>query len=78
MTNKKEKLKKLGKNIQKARKKQRYTQKEIAKEIGISTPAYSRYENGKNEPGVLTAAQIASVCKTTVENLINEKKGEEP
>ena len=51
---------------------------EIAKESGISTPAYSRYENGKNEPGVLTAAQIASVCKTTVENLINEKKDEEP
>lgn len=35
------------------------TQKQVAREVGISEAVYQRYEYGRNEPGVRTAIRIA-------------------
>lgn len=44
-------------------------QQDVAKAVGITQGRFSRYELGKQEPGVYTAIRIAETLKTTVEEL---------
>ena len=41
------------------------TQKQVAREAGISEAVYQRYEYGQNEPGVRTAIRIADALDVT-------------
>ncbi len=45
------------------------TQVQIAKQAGISTLSYQRYESGQRVPDVNTAKLIAKALNTTVEKL---------
>lgn len=54
-----------------AREKSGKTQSQVAREIGIPTLSYQRYEYGTSEPGVRTAIRIANVLDTTVEALFS-------
>lgn len=51
--------------LQAARKKSGKTQKQVAKEAGISEIMYQRYERGTGSPGVRTAIRIADALDTT-------------
>ena len=45
------------------------TQKQVAKEAGVTERAYLYYETDSMEPGVRTAIRIARALDSTVENL---------
>ena len=55
--------------LQRARKKAKLTQVEVAKQAGIKERAYQRYEAGERLPNVLTAKLIAKALNSTVEEL---------
>ena len=46
------------------------TQEEVAKELGVTRPAYTQYETGKTQPSLETAAKLADLFKTSVDYLI--------
>ena len=52
-----------------ARKKAEKTQKQVAKEIGISEIGYKKYEYGKRTPSAPIGNSIARALGTTSENL---------
>ena len=68
-TNKKQLLEKFGQNLKKFREEKGFSQIQIANMVGIRAPNYNRYENGQNEPGALTAAQIATILDLNVSDL---------
>ena len=45
-----------------------YTQKQLAKEAGISERQYIRIENGERSTNVIVAYRIAKFLKTTIED----------
>ena len=59
----------IGKNISKARKEAGMTQRQVGEAASISTTQLSAYENGKQMPGLVSLAQIASALGTTIDNL---------
>ena len=48
------------------------TQQEAAKLIGVSQPAYQRYEAGLRNPSIQVAKEIAAAFNTSVDYLIGE------
>ena len=49
-----------------------YTQREIAKKLGIPYQVYQRYENGKVIPNAIMTCKIAKALQTTAEELYGE------
>lgn len=47
------------------------TQKEVAKELNITTQAYANYEQGLREPNIETLKKIADYYKTSIDYLCN-------
>ena len=62
--------KEVGKNIQKARKERKKTQKELAELIGVATGTIQQYELGKRQPNLETLEKIANVLNTGIINLL--------
>ena len=56
-------------NLKFFRLKKGITQREVAKEVGISEQCYQRYEYGIREPIASIALRIAMVLDTTVDQL---------
>ena len=48
-----------------------YTQKEISKELSITSQAYSNYENNKRTPDVETMQKIARFYGKTIDELLS-------
>ena len=63
-------LKKLGKNIAKARKESGLTQRELADVVGVSDRVCGFIEQGIKKPGLETAYRIANTLDTTIDELI--------
>lgn len=59
--------------LKNARKKTGLTQAEVAKQAGITTRGYQRYEAGKRVPNAVTAILIAKALNSTVEELFQSK-----
>lgn len=55
--------------IKAAREQSGKTQKQVAKEIGITECSYQRYEYNKVTPNAIIATRIARALGTTVEKL---------
>lgn len=60
----------IGYNIAQFRKKLGYTQAQISTLLGISQPAYLKYENGDTEISVQKLEQLAEIFGTTSASLI--------
>lgn len=60
-----------GKNLQKIRKKQNFTQEELAYESGISLSQVARIETGKINPTLCTLLIIAKTLKIKASDLLD-------
>lgn len=70
----------IGKNIYRLRKDRRLTQEQLAKALGVSTPAVSKWETGGTCPDITLLAPLARILKTSIDELLsyssNLSKGE--
>ncbi|WWU64686.1 helix-turn-helix transcriptional regulator [Clostridium baratii] len=60
----------IGENIKKIRIKKGISRKKLAKELNVSEPTISRYENNKREPNLETLKKIANVLECDLSRLI--------
>lgn len=58
--------------LKECREKLGISKQEAARRIGISQPAYLRYESGDRKPSLQTTKEIAKVLNTSVDYLISE------
>ena len=58
--------------LKECREKLGISKQEAARRIGISQPAYLRYESGDRKPSLQTTKEIAKVLNTSVDYLIGE------
>ena len=58
-------------NLRYAREKMGYSQKDLAKLVGISQQVVFSYEMGVKVPNIILGYQIAKKLDTTVETLVN-------
>ncbi|MDQ7947660.1 MAG: helix-turn-helix transcriptional regulator [Pedobacter sp.] len=56
----------LGQKIKKLRQEKNVNQASIAKEMGISLPAYSKIETGKTDVNISRLEQLASIHKIDI------------
>ncbi|HEX7057746.1 MAG TPA: helix-turn-helix transcriptional regulator [Bacilli bacterium] len=59
-----------GRRIATLRDKNKWTQEELAKKLGISRAALSHYEKGRREPDFATLTKLADVFSVSVDFLI--------
>jgi transcriptional regulator with XRE-family HTH domain len=64
-------LKAFGENLKKCRKKQSFTQEELAYESGISLSQIARIETGKINPTLCTICLIAKTLKIHAKELLD-------
>ncbi len=60
----------IGEIIRKYRKQAGLTQEEVARRLGVTTPAVNKWENGSNLPDVLLLAPIARLLGITTDELL--------
>ena len=56
--------------LKETRKKAGLTQEDVAKQLGITRPAYTQYETDKTQPSLEIAAKIADIFKVSLDYLI--------
>ena len=64
--------------LKECRKKIGISKQEAARRIGISQPAYLRYETGDRKPSLQTTKEIAKVLNTSVDYLIGKSDDSNP
>lgn len=60
----------IGKNIKRYRLKMKYTQAQLAEEIGVKQSTIANYESGRNLPSTKHLLRLAKAFKMTVEDLV--------
>ncbi len=68
---------KIGKYIQETRNKQQLTQEELAKKIGVTNKAISRWENGHGLPDLSLLLPLCNALNIELNDLLNGGKKEE-
>ena len=63
----------IGRNIMRLRKTANMTQQELAEKVGYSDKSISKWEQGNGLPDIRTLAEIASLFKVSVDDLIHER-----
>ncbi|MBR1702510.1 MAG: helix-turn-helix transcriptional regulator [Lachnospiraceae bacterium] len=66
------------KRLTECRKKMGISKQEAAKRIGVSQPAYLRYESGERTPSIQVIKEIAKEFHTSVDYLVNLSDSPEP
>ena len=61
-------------NIKRFRAVKGLSQKQVALDVGMNQPQYSRIENGKVEPTLTTLGKIAEVFEVSVADLVKENQ----
>ncbi|MCI8410329.1 MAG: helix-turn-helix transcriptional regulator [Lachnospiraceae bacterium] len=61
----------IGEVIRKYRKKKNMTQEEIAKRLGVTTPAVNKWEKGVTQPDIMLLAPIARLLDITLDTLLS-------
>ena len=64
-------MEKIGDRILKLIRENKYTQKELARKVGITESAMSRYINNEREPRLHVVANLAITLNTSTDYLIN-------
>ena len=52
------------------RKINKFTQRQVADNLGISQPSYIRYENGTSEPNLTSLSKLADLFDVSVDYLL--------
>lgn len=63
----------IGNKIRNLREQKGYSQESLAFELGITQPSYARLEKQDERISIIRLIQIATILKTTVAELIDEK-----
>lgn len=66
------------KNLREARKAKGYTMKQLGQLLGVTESAVSFYENGKRQPSIEMAMQIANLLEVPVAYLLGEEQEQAP
>ena len=66
------------KRLKECREKLGISKQEAAKRIGISQPAYLRYESGDRKPSLQMTKEIAKVLNTSIDYLVGESDDNNP
>ena len=61
----------IGQNLRAYRKRCGYTQKEVAKALGVTTQAVSRWERGNCYPDLLLLPRIAAFFEISIDQLFD-------
>ena len=61
----------IGNVIKKYRKELGYTQEEMAKRLGVTTPAVNKWENGNSNPDIELLAPIARLLHISLDTLLS-------
>ena len=61
----------IGNVIKKYRKELGYTQEEMAKRLGVTTPAVNKWENGNSNPDIELLAPIARLLHISLDILLS-------
>ena len=61
----------IGEVIRKYRKKKNMTQEEIAKRLGVTTPAVNKWEKGVTQPDIMLLGPIARLLDITLDTLLS-------
>ena len=64
--------------LKECREKLGISKQEAAKRIGISQPAYLRYESGDRKPSLQMTKEIAKVLNTSIDYLVGESDDNNP
>lgn len=65
----------IGEKIRQLRERKGLSQEYIATELGITQPSYARLEKDDDRISITRLMSVASILKTSVAELINEKTG---
>ncbi|MBQ8681736.1 MAG: helix-turn-helix transcriptional regulator [Bacilli bacterium] len=63
----------MGQIIKDLRKKNGFTQEELAERLGVTYQAVSKWENGKNMPDITLIKEISNIFKVDIEELLTGK-----
>lgn len=66
--------KEIGNKIKRLRKSLGFTQAELAKKLGVTNQAVSRWENGKNTPDLQVLLKIKDIFNVTVDEVLLQEK----
>jgi transcriptional regulator with XRE-family HTH domain len=66
-------MNKIGNKIRNLREQKGYSQESLAQELGLTQPSYARLEKHDDRISIIRLIQIATILKTTVGELIDEK-----
>ena len=66
-------MEKLANNLRQMRKKQRYTQQQMADFVGVHRTTYTRYESGEVEPSLDILCNIADIFGCTTDALLGRE-----
>lgn len=62
----------IGEKIKMLRKEKKLTQKELAKEIGVTASTVTKYENGQLEPNIEVLNRISNIFRISISALVED------
>lgn len=60
----------LGKQIKKLRKKNKYTQTELAKQVGVTKSTIAAYENDSRQPSYEVLIKLADIFRVSIDYIL--------
>lgn len=62
----------IGEKIKTLRKDRKFTQKELAKKIGVTASTVTKYENGQLEPNIEVLNRISNIFRISISALVED------
>ena len=62
----------VGKNLKLLRNRKKYSQEEVAKQLGLTRSSYSGYENGVAQPNIESLVLFSDFYKVTIDELVRK------
>ena len=66
----------ISRNLKSLRKKNQYTQEEIAEKINVSRQSVSKWENGESNPDIESCIKLANLYNVKLDDLVNHSEEE--
>ena len=66
----------ISRNLKSLRKKNQYTQEEIAEKINVSRQSVAKWENGESTPDIESCIKLANLYNVKLDDLVNHSEEE--
>ena len=66
----------ISRNLKSLRKKNQYTQEEIAEKINVSRQSVAKWENGESNPDIESCIKLANLYNIKLDDLVNHSEEE--